>query len=442
MEMAELHPVVILGGGLTGTSVAFHLGDGYRLVEREDRLGGLARTERVGGFLFDLTGHYFHARDPYTKALLRRILPGGLIRVARRSMVYSHGVYTRYPFQANTHGLPPPVVKECLLGFLEAGARSTGGAAEPENFEEWILHHFGRGIARYFMIPYNEKMWGVPPREITSRWCDRFVPKPRLDEVVAGAVGCHDRELGYNASFHYPREGGIETLSRALARRVRGATCGLEARRVFWRDRFVVLSDGSEVGYGHLVSTLPLPELIRRLRPPPPEPLRREARKLRHTSVFYLNYGVRGEPPHAHHWMYVPEKKFPFYRIGFPSNVHRPLAPEGHYSMSVEISHRAPLAFARARERVREGLKRAGLLARERDIALELERDIPYAYVVFDRNYFEARDSCLGWLTEQSATSAGRYGRWIYSSMEDAILEGRAVAEQLRAGARAAGGRP
>jgi protoporphyrinogen oxidase len=440
--MAESHPVVILGGGLTGTSVAFHLGRGHRLVEREDRLGGLARTERVGDFFFDMTGHYFHARDPYTRALLRRLLPGGLLRVARRSMVYSHGVYTRYPFQANTYGLPPPVVKECLLGFLEAGARQPGNQSEPENFEEWILHHFGRGIARHFMIPYNEKMWGVPAREITSRWCDRFVPRPRLDDVVAGAVGCHERELGYNVNFYYPREGGIETLVRALGRRVRGVSCGLEARRIFWKDRFVVLSDGSEVGYGELVSTLPLPEAMRCLSPPPPMPVRRRARLLRHTSVFYLNYGVRGEPPHGHHWMYVPEKKFPFYRIGFPSNVCRSLAPQGHYSMSVEISHRASLDTQRARERVWQGLKRAGLLRRERDVVLELARDIPYAYVVFDRNYFEARDACLAWLAGQSVTSAGRYGRWVYSSMEDAILEGRAVAQRIRAKARAIRGRP
>src|SRR5207237_166045 len=127
--LAERHPIVILGGGLTGTSVAYHLGEGYRLLERDARLGGLVQTERLQGFLFDKTGHYFHVRDPYTKALLKKLLPGGLVQIARRSMVFSHDVYTRYPFQANTYRLPPEIVKECLLGFVQAPAR-TGVASE------------------------------------------------------------------------------------------------------------------------------------------------------------------------------------------------------------------------------------------------------------------------------------------------------------------------
>jgi protoporphyrinogen oxidase len=438
--LAEFHPVVILGGGLTGTSVAYHLGEGYRLIEKAERLGGLVQTECLGGFLFDKTGHYFHVRDPYTRALLRRLLPGGLLRIARRSMVYSHGVYTRYPFQANTYGLPPAVVKECVLGFLEAPAR-TAASGEPENFEEWIQHHFGAGIARHFMIPYNEKLWGLSTRKITSRWCDRFVPKPKLEDVVAGAVGCNDRELGYNVSFFYPREGGIESLVRSMARRVR-ATCGVEARRIHWRDRFVELSGGAEVGYGHLVTTLPLPQTLKRLAPAPPDPVRRAARALRHTSVLYFNYGVRGEAPHPYHWVYIPEKKFPFYRIGFPSNVHPALAPAGHYSMAVEISHRGPVDLDRARERVRAGLRRAGLIRRQEDVVVEVARDISYAYVVFDERYFEARQTCLDWLAEQGITSAGRYGKWIYSSMEDAILEGRDVAASLRMQAPELGARP
>ena len=37
--------------------------------------------------------------------------------------------------------------------------------------------YFGEGIARHFMLPYNEKLWGVHPREITAAWCSRFVPR-------------------------------------------------------------------------------------------------------------------------------------------------------------------------------------------------------------------------------------------------------------------------
>jgi protoporphyrinogen oxidase len=436
--MAELHRNVILGGGLTGLSVAFHMngeGDDYHLFERESRPGGLAKTETVSGFSFDKTGHHFHAHDPHTRALLRRVLPGGLVRIPRRSTVYSHRTYTRYPFQANTFGLPPKVVKECVLGFLGAPARGQAEGEEPTNFEEWVYHRFGSGIARHFMIPYNEKLWGVPSREVTTEFCDRLVPQPNLEEVIAGAVGCNGTSGSESVSFLYPEEGGIETLSRALARRVRHMSCGREAKKIAWRDRFVAFADGGEVGYGRLVTTLPLPETLRRLSPAPPEAVRRAARALRHTSVLYLHYGVKGEAPHAHHWVYIPEKKFPFYRISFPSNVRADLAPAGHYSMTAEISHRGPVDIARIRERARAGLVSADLVRQAADVVLERAEDIPYAYVVFDDRYRAARETCLRWLADKGITGAGRYGRWTYASMEEALLEGRAVAERLRSGA-------
>src|SRR5262249_45358015 len=160
------------------------------------------------GFHFDKTGHWLHLRDPYTKQLVAELLPDQMVGVERKARIFSHGVLTRFPFQANLHGLPPEVVKECLLGFVAAWRRHTSDdgtarAAEkpPANFEEFILEKMGEGIAKHFMIPYNYKLWGVPPREITAEWCTRFVPIPRLDEVVAGAVGANPPEMGYNVRF-------------------------------------------------------------------------------------------------------------------------------------------------------------------------------------------------------------------------------------------------
>src|SRR5690606_11852624 len=127
------------------------------------------------------------------------------VEVARRSMVFSHGTYTRYPYQANTFGLPPDVANACLLGFIQAHFRKD--KPEAGTFEEFCRAHFGDGISDHFMIPYNSRLWGVHPREITAEWCQRFVPLPKLEDVVAGAVGLNDRELGYNTRFVYPRLG-------------------------------------------------------------------------------------------------------------------------------------------------------------------------------------------------------------------------------------------
>src|SRR5258706_4499435 len=172
----ERIPIAVLGGGLTGLSASFSLGRAgvrHRLFEREAVPGGHAVTIEEQGFRFDCTGHLLHLRDPEMQALATELLPPEQYRkIQRRSAVFSHGVYTRYPFQANTFGLPPEVAYECLSGFLQA--HFAAEKPEPKDFESFCLTHFGAGISQHFMLPYNTRLWGVAPREITSEWCQRF----------------------------------------------------------------------------------------------------------------------------------------------------------------------------------------------------------------------------------------------------------------------------
>ena len=213
---------MILGGGLTGISTAVHLRAPWLLFEREERLGGHARTDERDGYRFDKTGHWLHLRDPAIKKLVDELLPGQMVPIARRARIFSHGVLTRYPYQANLYGLPPEVIKECLLGVVDAKLATAQATRRPSRrtSRSTACEHFGAGISKHFMIPYNEKIWGVHPREITAAWCSRFVPLPNLEQVIAGAVGAGPPEMGYNQSFLYPKSGGIETFTRALQTRL------------------------------------------------------------------------------------------------------------------------------------------------------------------------------------------------------------------------------
>src|SRR5215471_9089014 len=351
----DARKVVILGGGLTGISTAVHLRAPWVLFEKESRLGGHARTDERDGYKFDRTGHWLHLRDPAVKQMVDELLPGEMVPIARRARIFSHGALTRYPFQANLHGLPPEVVKECLLGVIEAKMQAQVQAAagrvagEPANFEEYCLRHFGAGISKHFMIPYNEKLWGVPPREITAAWCARFVPLPNLEQVVAGAVGGGPPEMGYNISFLYPKSGGIEVFTRALQTRMHGGEvhtgAGLDA--VDWQRREVVVG-GQRLRYRALVASIPLPELLRRMTGLPPE-IEEHAARLRCTTLRYLNIGARGRPSADWHWIYVPERKYPFYRVNVFSTAMPTMAPAGGSSICVEMSDRAPVSDATVR---------------------------------------------------------------------------------------------
>ncbi|MFH0902290.1 MAG: NAD(P)-binding protein [Pseudomonadota bacterium] len=464
------HEVVILGGGLTGISTALHLRRRYwQLIEKEQRLGGQATSDSRAGFTFDKTGHWLHLRDEHTKKLVASAFGNGMTSTERRARIFANGVLTRYPFQANLHGQPPQVVEECLLGFIEAWlrrereSRATPSVPDPDapssndgsrdgsrarqssslSFEEFILEQFGPGIARHFMIPYNRKLWGVEPREMVASWCSRFVPKPCLREVVAGALGTLSAELGYNTSFLYPRAGGIESFTRALVELLatqqagRGEIAVGASVDAVDLTRKEVWVGGERLPYESLVSTLPLPELIGRIRELPAH-IEQWAAKLRWTRVRYLNVGAKSAPPADYHWIYVPEERYPFYRAGVYSNVAQSMAPPGGSSLYVELSLRGPRPTGAAVDslvgEVTRALVCASALRSVEDVVVADLAELEYAYVIFDEHHAEATRRILGWLSANDVRSCGRYGSWTYNAMEDCILAGRDTAVTLEQG--------
>jgi protoporphyrinogen oxidase len=422
---------IVLGGGLTGISAALHLDGDYLVIERENRLGGLATTEHKDGFRFDHTGHWLHLRDDYIKGLIARLLGDEMVQVERKARIFSHGALTLYPFQANLKGLPTEVIHECLLGFVNTLVQRQD-KAPPRNFEQYILHHFGEGIARHFMIPYNSKLWGVHPREITSAWCSRFVPIPSAEQVIAGAVGAGPAQLGYNVRFNYPKQGGIETVSRALIGEIDAARielgCTPDAINPLART---ITIGGETIPYHALISSIPLPRLVELLQGAPEDVLEAAA-KLRATSLRYLNVATRRAPPADWHWVYVPEARFPFYRVGVFSNAVASMAPEGQASLYVELSTRSPISESEKRDALR-ALVEIGALQSIDDVVFADERVIDPAYVIFDDAYEPSLERIHSYLESHRIYSRGRYGSWIYNAMEDSLLAGKAAAEAANA---------
>ena len=424
-------PVAILGAGLTGLSAAFHLrsaGVDCRVFEREPHVGGHTITVEDDGFRFDRTGHLLHLRDPATRALALSWIGDDWLEIERRSAIYAYGGYTRYPFQANMHGLPPAVAYECLLGFLKAHYATE--RPEPRSFDDFCRLHFGEGISRHFMVPYNTRLWGVPPSEITAAWCARFVPLPSLEDVVAGAVGLHDRELGYNARFVYPRR-GIGALSEGLARAAGPVELGRAPQRIELASRTLCF-EGERVPFESLISTAPLPKLIGLL-DGVPEGVRGAASRLRCNHLYYLDVALEVPCGRPYHWIYVPEERLPFYRVGCYSHFSPAMAPEGKACLYVELADRRPPDLGELLPRVAAGLVELGVIGAPADIRYARLRRLEHAYVVFDHAYYEALEAVRAFLDAHGILSAGRYGAWNYSSMEDALHFGRDAAQSARA---------
>ncbi len=420
-------PVAILGAGLTGLSTSHHLGRAgltHRLFERLGHPGGHAITVEDEGYRFDRTGHLLHLRDPDLRSFALGMLGDDVLEVDRRSRIWSHGTYTRYPFQANTFGLPPDVAYECLMGFVRAHFAPTG--RQPENFEEFCLQHFGEGISKHFMIPYNTRLWGVSPRDITAAWCSRFVPLPKLEDVLAGAVGKGAPEIGYNAKFIYPRL-GIGALPQAMAKSLPVELELNRAPRSIDVQAREVVFDNETVPYDVLVSTLPLPVLIGLLQGVPDEVVL-AARRLRCTHLYYLDVALDGPCGEPLHWVYVPEEKYPFYRVGCYSHFSAAMAPPGKANLYVELADRSEPNMETLLPRVAEGLTEMRLIDSPKQIRFARLRRIDHAYVIFDHAYFSSLEVILPYLEKNRIVTTGRYGGWNYSSMEDALRFGRDAA--------------
>lgn len=425
--------ITIVGAGLTGLSAAYHLRTSYDVFEQESEVGGLCRTMRKDGFLFDYTGHLLHLRQEYTRQLVQQLLPGHYQQHARRAVIYVQGRYVPYPFQVNLQSLPPDVIKECLMGFMQT--LLPGQPAEPvHTFRDWALHTFGAGIAKYFMFPYNQKLWKIGLEELSADWVAWSIPKPTLEEILNGTFGIQNRAFGYNPTFLYPISGGAEHLPRALLRH-------LQADQIHYAQKIVTIdptehtisfADHATVRYDTLISTLPLKQLVAMLRDAPPEVVR-AGEQLRYISVYNINIGLNNPHVSNAHWMYFPEPEFVFYRVGFPTNFSNNVAPDGCSSMYVEVSAFPDeiIPDALLQQRVYEGLQRCGLLQDSDDILVCDITRINCAYVLYDLHRTQALNTILPYLQQHQIYSTGRYGAWEYSAMEDAILAGKRVAEQV-----------
>lgn len=483
---------VIIGAGPTGLSAAYHLGREAVLLERNDRVGGWCRSLEQDGFTFDYAGHILFSNDAYVHELYSKLLGDNIHWQDREAWIYSKNTYTRYPFQGALYGLPAEVIKECIVGAIEARFGQLPGAAAPvaprthsngnghagdghangngtapaaceselkdccgdgileataplsrngngapANFEEFIYRVWGAGIARHFAIPYNRKLWTVPLHEMETSWLGGRVPMPDLEEMIEGALRPVPRPMGPNSRFGYVLRGGCQALMDSFLPYLDGEL-HLEADVVgiSLSDRRVTLRDGRRFAYDHLISTAPLPELVRLLGAQAPPAIHEAARRLRHVSVRCVNLGIGRENLTEKHWIYYPEDTI-FHRIFVQGNASPHCNPPGGFGLTCEISYSEhkplPVEGDALIQRCIDDCRRVGLFGDSDPVLVANQVDLPYAYVVYDHQRSASVERIRDWLQSQNVLLAGRYSEWEYYNSDHAFLAGRNIADRIKA---------
>jgi UDP-galactopyranose mutase len=416
--------------------------------------------------------------EPYVHQLYKMLLGDNVHWQDREAWIYSKNTYTRYPFQGALYGLPPEVIKECVVGaiearfgplkgskeaarnrtatghtdgngkaacnesisdccadgILESSARLVKSHAEPRNFEEFIYKVWGAGIAKHFAIPYNRKLWAVPLDQMETSWLGGRVPMPDLEEMIEGALKPVPKPMGPNARFGYPLRGGFQSLMDAFLPRLKGELLlNSSVKSVSPQRRTVTLRDGTERRYSHLISTMPLPKLIASIAETPSS-IRSDTAKLRHVSVRCVHLGIGRENLTEKHWIYYPEDTV-FHRIFVQGNASPYCNPPGGFGLTCEITYSEhkplPCEGGALIQRCIEDCRRVGFFSPDDPVWAATQCDLPHAYVVYDHSRKDAVGAIREWLKATGIYLAGRYSEWEYYNSDHAFIAGKKAAETV-----------
>jgi protoporphyrinogen oxidase len=420
MGTPERTEYLILGAGMTGLAFADAMrGGDYLLCEGESEPGGYCRTIARDGFVWDYSGHFFHWKHKaLEEELVSRMGSSRVLTIQKDSRIYWKGEYVDFPFQKNIHQLPKEDFIDCLHDLYFREGQGTA------NFKEMLYAKFGRSIAEFFLIPYNEKLYATDLARLDVDAMGRFFPHASMDDIVRNFR--HPDNASYNAAFTYPEGGAVQYVNALLT--------GVDPKRLSLGERVVSIdakrkvatTTKREIAYKHLVSSAPFVKLLGMLGEA------HDPAVYDWNKVLVFNLGFDRKGPESVHWIYYPQRELSFYRVGFYDNIFG----AGRMSLYVELGRPKDAVITEAdveslRARVLDDLRKVGLVTDHQLVASHSVVLDP-AYVHITAASVAEVASRRAALAAQGVHSIGRYGRWTYSSIEDNVIEARELAGTLK----------
>jgi len=419
------------------TGLAIGMTSGISVLERLDHPGGICASYERDGYRFELGGgHWIFGGDP----VVTRLLAGAseIRSYRRRSAVLFLGaseptrelrdLMVPYPIQDNLFALPKETRAAALAEILDDGVK------EPvDTMAAWLRQQFGGTLCRIFFEPFHERYTAGLFREIAPQ--DGYKSPIDKAQVRRGADG-ENSDAGYNATFLYPAR-GLDAASQWLAQRC-AIEYGMGATRIDAATRSLELSDGRTLPYDTVVATAPLNRIVEMTglggQVGPSDP---------YTSVLVLNLGATlPNTPLArngYHWLYIPDSRSGFHRIGYYSNVDPLFLPKGHQSdpgrgsLYVETAFRAgqrpsPEATKALVSKIIVELQQSGLIGTV-EAADPTWVDVAYTWRRPGSDWISrATSACQACGVEP----AGRFGRWSFQGIAASLKEGLLLGSVLR----------
>lgn len=412
----------ILGGGVAGAAMAHFLPKGHdiTILEREDTVGGLARSHKFLDISYDIGPHIIFSRN---KEVLNQMLEWGgdkLTSHSRSNQIWYKGRLVQYPFENDLGALPEAEKEDCLNAFLKNPYREMPA----DNMSQFFLQKFGSGITNTYLRPYNEKIWKFDPSFLDTQMVER-IPQPPDEDVISGARG--ERKEGYThqVKFYYPKQGGVQTFLNAVYDKLpdnvevktQSGITTLGKQSEGW---LVQTEKGEELQFDHVINCMPLHSLFKALEVEVPEEVTGSLAKLKFNSLKYGLAVFKADFAGDNFSFNIPQKDIIFHRvskvnfIGEENPEHSAFLYEMTYREDHEI---ARLSDEELKNRVVEGLTRMELVKSEDLVGIEL-RDIEKAYVIYSLDHRENTDRILNFLKQNEVICCGRFAQHEYQNMD------------------------
>lgn len=449
--------IVVLGAGPAGITAAWRLSElGFpvTLLERDGAVGGMGKTLKVGQYRVDYGPHTFHIRPTRESeeviAAIRPFFGENPLVLSRGTRVLLGGKYYTYPlelWQVIT-GVSPLLSARIIYDYIKATVKSTLSPPKREaSFEEWGVRNLGRTLYDLCFGIYSARVWGLPTSQISSKQAQR-VAKLNLKNIVLRTLGIKADPVTYFTKYMYPQD-GISTLYENMAERILelGNDLMLHCPAVRLERngnriaRVVSRRDGEEISLecGAVLSTVPLPQLLRMITPPLADDIREHVEGLRYRSLKLVYIVLDRERLTDFHWVYLLDEHFRCNRISEQKNVSPAMIPPGQTVLCIEIScFKGDQIWNAADDELFqiafEDLKKTGLGVKPSEISQYFVHGIDTAYPVYELNFEENLFPVLEAVhTTGNVFTLGRHGLFLNNSMDDNVLLGIKVADYIAA---------
>jgi protoporphyrinogen oxidase len=447
--------IVVLGAGPAGISAGWRLaeqGTPVTVLERDTAVGGMGKTLQLGAYGVDFGPHTFHIRETEeSREIIRLIKPffgKDPLILTRGTRVFLQGKYYVYPLELLQvlTGVKMSLSVRILVDYIVATAKTMFSPPQREDsFEEWGVRNLGRTLYDLCFGIYSERVWGLPTAQISSKQAQR-VAKLNLKNIILRTLGIKADPAAHFSEYMYPRAGISELFENMSARyRERGGELLLESPVVrLEREgnrvaRVTYLREGREVTVPceGVLSTLPLPALVKLITPALPADVLDHASKLRYRSLKLVYVVVKREHLTDFHWVYLLDKEFRINRMSEQKNVSPYMVPPGSTVLCIEIScwKDEPMWSASDDELFDvafRDLQKTGF-AVERSEVLEYHvLGIDTAYPVYELNFEDHLIPVLnGVHSLDNLLTLGRHGLFLNNSMDDNVMLGTKVADRI-----------